>query len=195
MTQSFLRLNDNVLRSPDSFVVSLTIDTAEKWLRVATPATYKVVLPRGGGFELRTRCVGIDAGNRRREIGAERRSHGLQNTLVNVQPQGPSGILQCPSVSELSFVSRLTAIKNFPFFFSLTLCSNAFDQKLAVAMLRIAEGLDCCEVATANGDDEHGILAQSSYDLTVNTLMHVDSNLSMSSQIPRVQSVPTMGIL
>ncbi|KAF3426875.1 hypothetical protein E2986_03307 [Frieseomelitta varia] len=70
---------------------------------------------------------------------------------------------------------------------------NAFDQKLAVAMLRIAEGLDCCEVATANGDDEHGVLAQSSYDLTVNTLMHVDSNLSMSSQIPRVQSVPTMG--
>lgn len=72
--------------------------------------------------------------------------------------------------------------------------SNAFDQKLAVAMLRIAEGLDCCEVATANGDDEHGVLAQSSYDLTGNTLMHVDSNLSMSSQIPRVQSVPTMGI-
>lgn len=70
---------------------------------------------------------------------------------------------------------------------------NAFDQKLAVAMLRIAEGLDCCEVATANGDDEHGVLAQSSYDLTGNTLMHVDSNLSMSSQIPRVQSVPTMG--
>ncbi|XP_076758945.1 sodium potassium chloride cotransporter isoform X1 [Xylocopa sonorina] len=70
---------------------------------------------------------------------------------------------------------------------------NAFDQKLAVAMLRIAEGLDCSEVAIANGDDEHGVLAQSSYDLTGNTLMHVDSNLSMSSQIPRVQSVPTIG--
>ncbi|XP_017791307.1 PREDICTED: bumetanide-sensitive sodium-(potassium)-chloride cotransporter isoform X2 [Habropoda laboriosa] len=69
---------------------------------------------------------------------------------------------------------------------------NAFDQKLAVAMLRIAEGLDCSEVATANGDEEHGALAQSSYDLTGSTLMHVDSNLSMSSQIPRVQSVPTM---
>ncbi|XP_046144542.1 bumetanide-sensitive sodium-(potassium)-chloride cotransporter isoform X2 [Osmia bicornis bicornis] len=71
---------------------------------------------------------------------------------------------------------------------------NAFDQKLAVAMLRIAEGLDCSEVSTANGDDEHGTLAQSSYDLTGNTLMHVDSNLSMSSQIPRVQSVPTMDV-
>ncbi|CAK9816690.1 Bumetanide-sensitive sodium-(potassium)-chloride cotransporter [Anthophora quadrimaculata] len=70
---------------------------------------------------------------------------------------------------------------------------NAFDQKLAVAMLRIAEGLDCSEVVTANGDEEHGALAQSSYDLTGSTLMHVDSNLSMSSQIPRVQSVPTMG--
>lgn len=78
--------------------------------------------------------------------------------------------------------------------FYIVCVSNAFDQKLAVAMLRIAEGLDCCEVATANGDDEHGVLAQSSYDLTGNTLMHVDSNLSMSSQIPRVQSVPTMGI-
>lgn len=78
--------------------------------------------------------------------------------------------------------------------FYIVYVSNAFDQKLAVAMLRIAEGLDCCEVATANGDDEHGVLAQSSYDLTGNTLMHVDSNLSMSSQIPRVQSVPTMGI-
>lgn len=75
-----------------------------------------------------------------------------------------------------------------------TVSSNAFDQKLAVAMLRIAEGLDCSEVATANGDDEHGVLAQSSYDLTGSTLMHVDSNLSMSSQIPRVQSVPTIGI-
>ncbi|XP_078036652.1 sodium potassium chloride cotransporter [Augochlora pura] len=70
---------------------------------------------------------------------------------------------------------------------------NAFDQKLAVAMLRIAEGLDCSEVVIANGDEEHGALAQSSYDLTGSTLMHVDSNLSMSSEIPRVQSVPTMG--
>ncbi|XP_031836103.1 sodium potassium chloride cotransporter [Nomia melanderi] len=70
---------------------------------------------------------------------------------------------------------------------------NAFDQKLAVAMLRIAEGLDCSEVVTANGDEDHGTLAQSSYDLTGSTLMHVDSNLSMSSEIPRVQSVPTMG--
>nr|XP_033326435.1 bumetanide-sensitive sodium-(potassium)-chloride cotransporter isoform X2 [Megalopta genalis] len=70
---------------------------------------------------------------------------------------------------------------------------NAFDQKLAVAMLRIAEGLDCSEVVTANGDEEHGALAQSSYDLTGSTLMHVDSNLSMSTEIPRVQSVPTMG--
>ncbi|XP_043264398.1 bumetanide-sensitive sodium-(potassium)-chloride cotransporter isoform X2 [Colletes gigas] len=70
---------------------------------------------------------------------------------------------------------------------------NAFDQKLAVAMLRIAEGLDCSGVVIANGDEEHGALAQSSYDLTGSTLMHVDSNLSMSSQIPRVQSVPTMG--
>ncbi|XP_026675561.1 uncharacterized protein LOC113465245, partial [Ceratina calcarata] len=75
---------------------------------------------------------------------------------------------------------------------------NAFDQKLAVAMLRIAEGLDCSEIVATNemknGDEEHGILAQSSYDLTGNTLMHVDSNLSMSSQIPRVQSVPTMDV-
>lgn len=71
--------------------------------------------------------------------------------------------------------------------------SNAFDHKLAVAILRIAEGLDCSVITNANGDDEHGILAQSSYDLAGNTLMHADSDLSMSTQIPRVQSVPTIG--
>ncbi|KMQ90770.1 bumetanide-sensitive sodium- -chloride cotransporter [Lasius niger] len=70
---------------------------------------------------------------------------------------------------------------------------NAFDHKLAVAILRIAEGLDCSVITNANGDDEHGILAQSSYDLAGNTLMHADSDLSMSTQIPRVQSVPTIG--
>lgn len=70
---------------------------------------------------------------------------------------------------------------------------NAFDHKLAVAILRIADGLDCSEVVLTVGDEEHGILAQSSYDLTGNTLMHADSDLSMSSQIPRVQSVPTIG--
>ncbi|XP_012533277.1 bumetanide-sensitive sodium-(potassium)-chloride cotransporter isoform X3 [Monomorium pharaonis] len=73
---------------------------------------------------------------------------------------------------------------------------NAFDNKLAVAILRIAEGLDCSNVINGediNGDDDHGVLAQSSYNLAGNTLMHADSNLSMSTQIPRVQSVPTMG--
>ncbi|XP_029163832.1 bumetanide-sensitive sodium-(potassium)-chloride cotransporter isoform X2 [Nylanderia fulva] len=70
---------------------------------------------------------------------------------------------------------------------------NAFDHKLAVAILRIAEGLDCSAITNGNGDDEHGGLAQSSYDLAGNTLMHADSDLSMSTQIPRVQSVPTIG--
>ncbi|KAG7188948.1 hypothetical protein KM043_008547 [Ampulex compressa] len=70
---------------------------------------------------------------------------------------------------------------------------NAFDQKLAVAMLRISEGLDCSGAVNGNGDEEHGTLAQSSYDLTGTTLMHADSDLSMCSQIPRVQSVPTLG--
>jgi len=68
---------------------------------------------------------------------------------------------------------------------------------LAVAILRIAEGLDCSSIINGedtNGDDDHGVLAQSSYNLTGNTLMHADSNLSMSTQIPRVQSVPTIGI-
>jgi len=68
---------------------------------------------------------------------------------------------------------------------------------LAVAILRIAEGLDCSNIINGedtNGDDDHGVLAQSSYNLTGNTLMHADSNLSMSTQIPRVQSVPTIGI-
>lgn len=62
-----------------------------------------------------------------------------------------------------------------------------------MAILRIAEGLDCSAITNANGDDEHGVLAQSSYDLAGNTLMHADSDLSMSTQIPRVQSVPTIG--
>ncbi|XP_043663869.1 bumetanide-sensitive sodium-(potassium)-chloride cotransporter isoform X1 [Vespula pensylvanica] len=69
---------------------------------------------------------------------------------------------------------------------------NAFDHKLAVAILRIEDGLDCSEVASTVVDEEHGTLAQSSYDLTGTTLMHADSDLSMSSQIPRVQSVPTI---
>lgn len=76
-------------------------------------------------------------------------------------------------------------------------CSNAFDHRLAVAILRIAEGLDCSNSSSAVGsaDDEHqGTLVQSSYDLAGNTLMHADSDLSMSGHgITRVQSVPTIG--
>lgn len=67
---------------------------------------------------------------------------------------------------------------------------------MAVAILRIAEGLDCSSVTNgedANGDDDHGVLAHSSYNLAGNTLMHADSNISMTTQIPRVQSVPTIG--
>lgn len=41
-------------------------------------------------------------------------------------------------------------------------------------------------------DDENGVIMQSSCDLAGMTLMHADSNLSMSEQIPRVQSVPVM---
>ncbi|XP_067211862.1 bumetanide-sensitive sodium-(potassium)-chloride cotransporter isoform X2 [Linepithema humile] len=70
---------------------------------------------------------------------------------------------------------------------------NAFDHKLSVAILRIADGLDNSTVTNANGDEEHGIFAQSSDNLAGNTLMHTDSNLSMNMQIPRVQSVPTIG--
>ncbi|XP_012055444.1 PREDICTED: bumetanide-sensitive sodium-(potassium)-chloride cotransporter [Atta cephalotes] len=73
---------------------------------------------------------------------------------------------------------------------------NAFDNKLAVAILRIAEGLDCSGITNGEdtiGEDDHGGLVQSSYNLAGNTLMHADSNLSMSTQIPRVQSVPTIG--
>ncbi|KAL0108378.1 hypothetical protein PUN28_015133 [Cardiocondyla obscurior] len=73
---------------------------------------------------------------------------------------------------------------------------NAFDNKLAVAILRIAEGLDCSSITNGedtNGDDDHGGLAQSSYNLSGNTLMHADSNISMCAQIPRVQSVPIIG--
>jgi len=67
---------------------------------------------------------------------------------------------------------------------------------LAVAILRIAEGLDCSDITNGEdtiGEDDHGGLVQSSYNLAGNTLMHADSNLSMSTQIPRVQSVPTIG--
>ncbi|KAL0108379.1 hypothetical protein PUN28_015133 [Cardiocondyla obscurior] len=74
---------------------------------------------------------------------------------------------------------------------------NAFDNKLAVAILRIAEGLDCSSITNGedtNGDDDHGGLAQSSYNLSGNTLMHADSNISMCAQIPRVQSVPIIGL-
>ncbi|KAH0954342.1 hypothetical protein HN011_005986 [Eciton burchellii] len=68
---------------------------------------------------------------------------------------------------------------------------NAFDHKMGVAILRITEGLDCSGMANAKETDEN--ITQSSYDLTRNGLTHADSNLSMSTQIFRVQSVPTMG--
>lgn len=75
--------------------------------------------------------------------------------------------------------------------FLLILFSNAFDNRLAVAILRIAEGLDCS--SSSIGEEEHGALAQSSYDLAGNALMHADSDLSISSGLPRVQSVPSIG--
>ncbi|XP_014204971.1 bumetanide-sensitive sodium-(potassium)-chloride cotransporter isoform X2 [Copidosoma floridanum] len=69
---------------------------------------------------------------------------------------------------------------------------NAFDHRLAVAILRIADGLDCSN-ANGNLDDDQQII-QSNYDLAGSTLMHADSDLSMSgSGITRVQSVPTIG--
>ncbi|KAK0180493.1 hypothetical protein PV327_006129 [Microctonus hyperodae] len=74
---------------------------------------------------------------------------------------------------------------------------HAFDQKLAVVILRIPHGLNRAVTSTANcntvNDDEH--LMQSSCNLAGNnTLMHADSDLSMScQQIPRVQSVPAIG--
>lgn len=70
--------------------------------------------------------------------------------------------------------------------------SNAFDQKLAVAMLRVPNGLDYSAMSSNPGDDEQAMV-QSSYDLARNTLMHADSDLSMTSGIQRVQSVPTIG--
>ena len=65
-----------------------------------------------------------------------------------------------------------------------------------MAILRIAEGLDCSSVASSGSaeEDQHGVLVQSSYDLAGNTLMHADSDLSMSGRgIARVQSVPSIG--
>ncbi|XP_012268643.1 bumetanide-sensitive sodium-(potassium)-chloride cotransporter isoform X2 [Athalia rosae] len=70
---------------------------------------------------------------------------------------------------------------------------NAFDNRLAVAILRIAEGLDCSVPVNGIFEEEHGALAQSSYDLAGNALMHADSNLSISSGIPRTNSVPSIG--
>ncbi|XP_063980220.1 bumetanide-sensitive sodium-(potassium)-chloride cotransporter isoform X1 [Diachasmimorpha longicaudata] len=67
---------------------------------------------------------------------------------------------------------------------------TAFDQKLAVAMLRVPQGLDT-SVCSSQIDEEH--LMQSSYEIAGNTLMHADSDLSMSSVMTRVQSVPSIG--
>ncbi|XP_011501774.1 PREDICTED: bumetanide-sensitive sodium-(potassium)-chloride cotransporter [Ceratosolen solmsi marchali] len=71
---------------------------------------------------------------------------------------------------------------------------NAFDHRLAVAILRIAEGLDCLGIGSSGSAEDDPQLVQSSYDLAGNTLMHADSDLSMSGRgIARVQSVPTIG--
>ncbi|KAI4473223.1 hypothetical protein M0802_016247, partial [Mischocyttarus mexicanus] len=64
---------------------------------------------------------------------------------------------------------------------------NAFDHKLAVTILRIEDGLDCSEVTSTVVDEEHGTLAQSSYDLTGSTLMHADSDLSMRTQFNSIE--------
>ncbi|XP_043284241.1 bumetanide-sensitive sodium-(potassium)-chloride cotransporter isoform X2 [Venturia canescens] len=74
---------------------------------------------------------------------------------------------------------------------------NAFDQKLAVAILRTPQELNRTGsgaiVEEEQGIAGAGVLAQSSYNLAGNTLMHADSDLSMSTGIPRVQSVPAIG--
>jgi hypothetical protein len=78
----------------------------------------------------------------------------------------------------------------------VTIFSNAFDHRLAVAILRIAEGLDCLGSGGSGSAEDDQQLVQSSYDLAGNTLMHADSDLSMSGRgIARVQSVPTIGEL
>ncbi|XP_046600388.1 bumetanide-sensitive sodium-(potassium)-chloride cotransporter isoform X1 [Neodiprion lecontei] len=70
---------------------------------------------------------------------------------------------------------------------------NAFDNRMAVAILRIADGLDCSVPGHGVSDDqEPQALAQSSYDLAGNALMHADSDLSISTAISRVHSVPSI---
>lgn len=57
-------------------------------------------------------------------------------------------------------------------------------------MLRLPNGINTSNMIN-HVEEEH--LVQSSYDLAGNTLMHADSDLSMSSRITRVQSVPVIG--
>ncbi|XP_014227154.2 bumetanide-sensitive sodium-(potassium)-chloride cotransporter isoform X1 [Trichogramma pretiosum] len=81
---------------------------------------------------------------------------------------------------------------------------KALDHKLAVAILRVAEGLDCSSTGSQGSAEDAAAeqqqacagnnLVQSSYDLAGNQLMHADSDLSMNGRgIARVQSVPTIG--
>ncbi|KAK0098684.1 hypothetical protein PV326_005095 [Microctonus aethiopoides] len=118
--------------------------------------------------------------------------------------KGASALMQATGVGKLApnvvligYKSQWTTCNYQELQEYFNILHHALDQKLAVVILRIPHGLNRAATNTANynsvNDEEH--LMQSSCDLAENnTLMHADSDLSMSSQqIPRVQSVPAIG--
>lgn len=82
----------------DTAFVSVTLGAFKDRLFLAESTTYKIVLSCGGGFKsgARRRCV--DASHRGRQISPQRGSHGLQDSLGDMQSQRSAGILQHSSV-------------------------------------------------------------------------------------------------
>lgn len=76
----------------DTTFVSATLGAFKERLFLAASTTYKIVLSRGGGFKSGARRGCIDAGHRGRQISPQRGSHGLQDSLVDMQSQRPTGI-------------------------------------------------------------------------------------------------------
>ncbi|XP_074110124.1 sodium potassium chloride cotransporter isoform X1 [Cotesia typhae] len=126
------------------------------------------------------------------------RIKGFYQVISNLSfEKGASALMQAagvgklvPNVVLMGFKTDWAACNHKDLEEYFNILHNAFDQKLAVAMLRLPNGINTSNILNHVEEEQ---LVQSSYDLAGSTLMHADSDLSMSSRITRVQSVPVIG--
>lgn len=80
-------------------VVPSALGPPPQRLRLAPTSPHQVLLPRGRGAQPGKRRLRDDADLGRRQTGAQRRAHGLQDPLEQLLLQGATGVLQRPTVS------------------------------------------------------------------------------------------------